>query len=68
MSCEVSPSCVLGALIRNGMGILLLLSIPYVLLNEVYDYVFRLDFYVTFTKRPSCQRLSMLMNLIRCKV
>jgi hypothetical protein len=27
----LSQMCVLGALIRNGMGILLLLSVPYVL-------------------------------------
>ncbi|KEH37978.1 hypothetical protein MTR_2g055310 [Medicago truncatula] len=25
--------------------------------KHIYDYVFRLDFYETFMKRPSCQRL-----------
>jgi hypothetical protein len=39
----LSQVCVLGALIHNGMGILSLFSIPYVLFNEIYNEVVELN-------------------------
>jgi len=39
-----SLTCVLGALIRNGMGILSLLSIPYVLFMKFYEPVVGINF------------------------
>jgi len=46
--------CVLGALIRNGMGTLFRFLFLYVLLMKFYDIVVEMDFEVIFM-RPASQ-------------
>ena len=55
---EWTPHSVsLGALIRNGMGVLTLFSIPYVLLLNFHEINDEQRLYEIFMMRPACQRL-----------
>jgi len=58
----------LGALIRNGMELLWLFSIPYVLFMILHDYDLVWIYFMRCFDEAFVPRLFMIMNLIRCEV